>query len=51
MPQSLSSNGRKDFVWQELVDQRLDMTDVNKSWLEEYMKVHGLTEKDLKPGK
>jgi ribonuclease Z len=42
---------KPEIVWKELVDQRLDMTDVNKGWLEEYMKEHGLTQKDLKPGK
>ena len=28
--------------WQELVNQRLDMTEVNKRWLDEYKKEHGL---------
>ena len=33
---------KSEIVWQELVDQRLDMTDVNKRWLDEYEKEHGL---------
>ena len=34
---------RKDeIVWPELVNQRLDMTDVNASWLGEYKKKHGV---------
>ena len=42
---------KSEIVWKELVDQRLDMTDVNKEWLEKYMKKYGLTQKDLNPGK
>ena len=34
---------RKDeIVWPELVKQRLDMTKVNKRWLDEYKKEQGL---------
>ncbi len=34
---------RKDeIVWSELVDQRLDMIEVNSTWLEDYKKEHGL---------
>ena len=34
---------RKDeIIWPELVKQRLDMTDVNKAWIDEYKKRFGL---------
>jgi hypothetical protein len=34
---------RKDeIVWPELKSQRLDMTAVNKTWLDAYKKTHGL---------
>jgi hypothetical protein len=33
---------KPEIVWQELVDQRLDMTEVNKSWLEDYKKKYNL---------
>jgi ribonuclease Z len=33
---------KPEIIWQELVDQRLDMTEVNKRWLDEYKKEHGL---------
>jgi hypothetical protein len=35
--------GRKpEIVWKELVDQRLDMSEVNKRWLDEYKKKYNL---------
>jgi hypothetical protein len=33
---------KPEIVWSELVDQRLDMTEVNATWLVEYKKKHGL---------
>jgi len=33
---------KPEIVWPELIDQRLDMTAVNKTWLDEYKKEHGL---------
>ena len=33
---------KPEIIWQELVNQRLDMTEVNKRWLDEYKKEHGL---------
>ncbi len=33
---------KSEIIWQELVDQRLDMTEVNKRWLDEYKKEQGL---------
>ena len=33
---------KPEIVWQELVNQRLDMTEVNKRWLDEYKKEHSL---------
>jgi len=33
---------KPEIVWPELINQRLDMTDVNKGWLDEYKKEHGL---------
>ncbi len=33
---------KAESVWPELVNQRLDMTEVNKQWLDEYKKEHGL---------
>jgi hypothetical protein len=29
-------NRKPEIVWKELVDQRLDMTEVNKEWLDDY---------------
>jgi hypothetical protein len=28
--------------WPELINQRLDMTEVNKRWLDEFKREHGL---------
>ena len=33
---------KPEIVWPELINQRLDMTEVNKRWLDEYKKEHGL---------
>ena len=33
---------KPEIVWPELINQRMDMTDVNKRWLDEYKKEHGL---------
>ena len=33
---------KPETVWPELVKQRLDMTEVNKRWLDEYKKEQGL---------
>ena len=33
---------KPEIVWPELIDQRLDMTEVNKGWLDEYKKEWGL---------
>ena len=33
---------KPETVWPELVNQRLDMTEVNKRWLDEYKKEQGL---------
>jgi len=33
---------KSEIVWPELINQRLDMTDVNKGWLEPYKKKYGL---------
>ena len=35
-------NRKSEIIWQELVSQRLDMTEVNKTWLDAYKKEHGL---------
>jgi hypothetical protein len=33
---------KPETIWPELVNQRLDMTDVDKRWLEEYKKEQGV---------
>ena len=35
-------NRKPEIVWPELINQRLDMTEVNKTWLDDYKKEHGL---------
>jgi ribonuclease Z len=35
-------NRKPEIIWKELVDQRLDMTEVNKSWLDDYKKKHNI---------
>ena len=33
---------KPEIVWKELADQRLDMTEVNKTWLDDYKKKYKL---------
>ena len=33
---------KSEMVWPELINQRMDVSDVNKRWLDEYKKEHGL---------
>ena len=35
-------NRKPEIIWKELVDQRLDMTEVNKTWLDDYKKKYNI---------
>jgi hypothetical protein len=39
---SAQESRKPEIIWQELVDQRLDMTEVNESWLGPYKKKYNL---------
>ena len=35
-------NRKPEIIWKELVDQRIDMTEVNKTWLDDYKKKYNI---------